>query len=280
MVSVPVLSVQSTSMAPKFWMELRRLTMTFFRDMARAPLDRQTETIIGSISGVSPTATASEKKKASCQSCLVRPLMTKTSGTMTSMNRIISQVNFFTPRSKAVSTCWPARLRGHLAEIGLRAGGDNHRRGRAALDAGAQEAGVGALDGGDAPAQVAGIGLLDRHGFAGQRRLDDEQVLGRQEPHIAGHHVAGGELHDVAGHELLEGNLPGLAVAHDGGGDADHRLELGGGGVRAGLLHEAQRHSQHHHQQHHRAGPEVARCAKERMARTVSRITSGLRAAT
>ena len=110
MVSVPVLSVQSTSMAPKFWIELSRLTMTFFRDMASAPLDRQTETIIGSISGVRPTATASEKKKASFQSCLVRPLMRKTSGTITSMNRIISQVNLLTPLSKAVSTCWPARL--------------------------------------------------------------------------------------------------------------------------------------------------------------------------
>ena len=65
MVSVPVLSVQSTSMAPKFWMEFRRLTMTFFFDIASAPLDRQTETIIGSISGVSPTATASAKKNAS-----------------------------------------------------------------------------------------------------------------------------------------------------------------------------------------------------------------------
>ncbi len=73
MVSVPVLSVQSTSMAPKFWIELRRLTMTFLRDIASAPLERQTETIIGSISGVSPTATAREKKKASFQSCLKSP---------------------------------------------------------------------------------------------------------------------------------------------------------------------------------------------------------------
>src|ERR1039458_10519982 len=80
MVSVPVLSVHKTSMAPKFWIEFRRLTMTFFFDIAKAPLDRQTETIIGSISGVRPTATASEKKNASFQSCLVRPLMTKTSG--------------------------------------------------------------------------------------------------------------------------------------------------------------------------------------------------------
>jgi hypothetical protein len=41
-VSVPVLSVQSTSIAPKFWMELSRLTMTFFFDIASAPLERQT----------------------------------------------------------------------------------------------------------------------------------------------------------------------------------------------------------------------------------------------
>ena len=54
-------------MAPRFWMALIRLTMTFFLAIAIAPLDRQTVTIIGSISGVSPTATAMAKKKASCQ---------------------------------------------------------------------------------------------------------------------------------------------------------------------------------------------------------------------
>ena len=48
-------------------------------------MERHTETIIGSISGVSPTATASAKKKASFQSCFVKPLMRKTSGTMTAM---------------------------------------------------------------------------------------------------------------------------------------------------------------------------------------------------
>ena len=51
--------------------------------MAMAPLERQTATIMGSISGVSPTATARAKKNASFQSPLVSPLMTKTSGTMT-----------------------------------------------------------------------------------------------------------------------------------------------------------------------------------------------------
>ena len=102
MVSVPVLSVHNTSMAPRFWMEFRRLTMTFFLDMARAPLERHTVTIMGSISGVMPTATAKAKKKASCQLCLVNPLMRKTKGTITAMKRIINQVKLATPLSKLV----------------------------------------------------------------------------------------------------------------------------------------------------------------------------------
>ena len=111
---------------------------------------------------------------------------------------------------------------------------------------------------GETLARVPRVGLLHRHGFAGQRGLDDEQVLRGNQPHVAGNHVAGGELHDVAGDELAERDFPGLAVAHDGGGDADHRLEFGRGGVRPRFLHEAQAQSQHHHQQHHRAGAEIA----------------------
>ena len=92
-VSVPVLSVHKTSIAPKFWIALRRLTMTFLRDIAMAPLARLTVTIIGSISGVSPTATATANSSASNQLPLVRPLIRNTSGTMTEMKPIISQVN-------------------------------------------------------------------------------------------------------------------------------------------------------------------------------------------
>jgi hypothetical protein len=50
-------------------MALSCFTMTLFFDIASAPFERQTETIIGSISGVRPTATATEKKKASPQWC-------------------------------------------------------------------------------------------------------------------------------------------------------------------------------------------------------------------
>ena len=119
-VSVPVLSVHSTSIAPKFWMALRRLTMTFLRDMAIAPLARLTVTIIGSISGVRPTATATANSSASSQSCLVRPLIRKTAGTMTRMKRIISQVNLLMPWSKAVGTRRPAISWASCAEEGCR----------------------------------------------------------------------------------------------------------------------------------------------------------------
>ena len=36
--------------------------------------------------------------------------MKNTMGDITLMKQIISQVNFFTPLSNAVSICWPARL--------------------------------------------------------------------------------------------------------------------------------------------------------------------------
>src|SRR5580693_9120414 len=111
MVSVTVLSVHRKFMAPKLWMEFSFLTMTFFLAMASAPLERQTETIMGSISGVRPTAMASAKRKVSFpQLLLVMPLIRNTIGDMTDMKQIINQVNFFTPRSNAVSTGWPVRL--------------------------------------------------------------------------------------------------------------------------------------------------------------------------
>src|SRR6516225_9030383 len=58
-------------------MALSRFTMTLTRDIAIAPFARLTVTIIGSISGVRPTATATANSKASSQSCLVKPLMKK-----------------------------------------------------------------------------------------------------------------------------------------------------------------------------------------------------------
>ena len=95
-------------MAPKFWMELRFLTMVCFLLMETAPLARQVVTIMGSISGVRPTAMEMPKRKASSQSPLVMPLMKNTRGTITVINRISTQETAFTPLVKLVSTASPA----------------------------------------------------------------------------------------------------------------------------------------------------------------------------
>ena len=152
-VSVPVLSVHKTSIAPKFWIAWRRFTITRFFDMAIAPLARFTVTIIGSISGVNPTATATANKSASSQSPLVRPLIRSTAGTMTSMNRIISQVKRLMPLSKLVSCALPGDLVGELAKIGFRACMHDDAGAKSADNAAAHEAEVW---------QVEGIGDLAR----------------------------------------------------------------------------------------------------------------------
>ena len=82
--------------------------MVFFLLMDTAPLARQVVTIMGSISGVRPTAMEMPKRKASSQSPLVRPLMKKTRGTITSIKRISTQETAFTPLVKLVSTASPA----------------------------------------------------------------------------------------------------------------------------------------------------------------------------
>ena len=101
-VSVPVLSVQRVAMAPKHWIELMFLTMTCCLDMAMAPLARLAVTIIGSISGVRPTATERAKKKASPQLPFSNPLMRNTLGAITSMKRSNSPLTSFTPLSNPV----------------------------------------------------------------------------------------------------------------------------------------------------------------------------------
>jgi hypothetical protein len=110
-VRVPVLSVQSTSIAPKFWMALSCLTMTFCLESATAPMARVPETIIGSISGVRPTAMASAKKNASFQSCLSVPLMRKTMIVITTMKRMSRRLTPRMPFSKLVGARLPTTLR-------------------------------------------------------------------------------------------------------------------------------------------------------------------------
>ena len=76
--------------------------------MDTAPFAKQVVTIIGSISGVKPTAMEMPNRNASSQSPFVIPLMKNTSGTMTSIKRINTQETALTPLVKLVSTASPA----------------------------------------------------------------------------------------------------------------------------------------------------------------------------
>ena len=82
--------------------------MVCFLLIETAPFARQVVTIIGSISGVSPTATEIPNRKASSQSPFVIPLIKNTNGTMTSINRIRTHETALTPLVKLVSTASPA----------------------------------------------------------------------------------------------------------------------------------------------------------------------------
>ena len=82
--------------------------MVCFLLMETAPFARQVVTIIGSISGVSPTAMEIPNRKASSQSPFVMPFTKNTSGTITSIKRISTQETALTPLVKLVSTASPA----------------------------------------------------------------------------------------------------------------------------------------------------------------------------
>ena len=118
--------------------------------------------------------------------------------------------------------------------------------------------------------------LFDRERLAGKAPLADEEVFGGEHPHVARDHVAGGQLDDVAGHQVPQRHLFRGAVPNDRGGHVDHGLELRRRRVRPGLLQEAERDAEHHHDRHHGSGARVAGGEGNRR-RVASRITSGLR---
>ena len=257
MVSVPVLSVHRMSMAPRFWIELSRLTMTRLRDMARAPLDRQTDTIIGSISGVRPTATARANRNASFQSrsarklpnrssaggvagdraCLpdrfrvparssdviissgrrrlcgvfVKALMKNTSGTMTIMKRIMSQVKLADAAVEAGRRRLIDDGPGHAAEIGGHAGGHDDGAGRAAFDAGARGSRRSSVPAASGPQSLRGRRTSRRETI---RRSWLAWVMNRSlqemSADVGRHHVPGREFDDVAGHQLADRLFLGL----------------------------------------------------------------------
>ena len=116
---------------------------------------------------------------------------------------------------------------GAAPEFGARAGGENFGDRFAAPD---QRAGIG----------FKARSRLDRHGFAGQRRLVDEHGA-LDQAHVGGHDRAKRQLDDVAPHKFgRRQRLPG-AVAPRGSGDRETRLERIERRLRAAFLKEPER---------------------------------------
>src|SRR5674476_224613 len=97
-------------------MASRRLTITFCLESSTAPLASVVVTIIGSISGVKPTATDNANSDASSQSPFVNPLISNTTGVNTSLKG--SQRSYS-----------GGHTLGQCAKIGIAASGNHQRRG-------------------------------------------------------------------------------------------------------------------------------------------------------
>lgn len=102
-VSVPVLSLQSTSMLPKSSMAARWRTMTCLRPMRIAPCASVTVVIIGKNSGVRPTASATAKSSVSSPGRCRSAPASRTKSTRNTTVRMISVAKRRIPRSNSVS---------------------------------------------------------------------------------------------------------------------------------------------------------------------------------
>ena len=102
-VKVPVLSEHITVILPKFSIELRRFTMTFFLAICFAPLAKLTLIIAGNNWGVNPTAKANVKSKESKKGLFKSTLTAKRKITMIKVISIKRAPNRLIPISKSVN---------------------------------------------------------------------------------------------------------------------------------------------------------------------------------
>ena len=138
-VSVPVLSVQSTSIAPKFWMACRCFTMVFCCAMAMAPRARLAFTIIGSISGVRPDGDGDGEEEG-LQPVVLHQAIDEEHGGRHHEHELDEQpAHAFHAAVEGRLRPFADELFGHRAEVGVVAGGQHDGLARAADDAAAHE---------------------------------------------------------------------------------------------------------------------------------------------
>ena len=98
------------------------------------------------------------------------------------------------------------------AELGVLAGGDDHARAAAVGDQGAGIGHRGAVAQRRAARGDRLDPLVDRLGLAGQRRLLEQEAARADQPEVRRHLVARLQDDDVAGHQLVGGDLGALAL--------------------------------------------------------------------
>src|SRR4030095_7954231 len=142
-----------------------------------------------------------------------------------------------------VETGWRRPLRdgaSHSPEISVQTGLDDNGGCRTAFNASTQETDAFKFQRHLRCGRLGGIKLLNRQRLPSETGLGQEQVFTGQDADVGGDHVAGGKLDDVSRDQFGQWNFPFFFVADDSGRDMDHRLELGGRRIGAGLLQEPQ----------------------------------------
>ena len=223
--------------APRSWIAVSRLTITCSRAMRSAPRASVTETIIGSSSGVRPTASARANRNDS------------SSGR--SNSRLIKQHeqdeqdgdpdHQYAEAADAERECRRRRLLTQYVGDGAEArrppdGNDQCPR-RAADDGAAHEDAVRRLCSGLRRRRAACV-LLDRVGFARQQSLVDVEVAGLEEPAVGWHEITGREQDDVAGHQLGGWQFLVATVPQDPDGERNALAQRFRRRLGAVLLHE------------------------------------------
>ena len=232
---MPVLSVHRTDMAPRSWIEASRLTITLRPAMRIAPRESVTVVIIGSSSGVRPTASATAN---SSESSTGRPNTTRMASTTTTrarVSRAITRPNSRRSRSngEGPSACAKADAAAPNTVS------------RPVLTASAIASPVCATEprnsafevsSESAAAPVAGC-FCDRIGLAGQRRFACRESGAFEDQGIGRDDIAGPDAKHVSGNDRLHLDLPEHAVAPDFGLERHRPPQDFRGSHRVSFLH-------------------------------------------
>ena len=99
--------------------------------------------------------------------------------------------------------------------------------------------------------------LFHRHGFAGQGGLADKEIFGRNQPKIGWNDRSGLKNHDVARHNLRDGNLTFFTFAENQAVGVNHGLKFFNRPAGAMFLDVGQHDTEDQHGRHHHSRPNI-----------------------